>query len=243
MVTEYELRHGLEHGDVDRLANASALPVVERGAYRAHGAHADDAVGHRQRHVARHVGAGLHGQGRQRHGTLDQVVVCRLGGVGAALAVTVDADVDDLWVDRSYRRIVQLQSGHGLRADVVDQHVDVGGQFQQCLAALGLLEVKDDTALVAVGLHEYPGHTAVAARADITHGVTAGRFDLDDIGTQVTEHLRRVGPHQDGRDIEDAYTRQRTTHRDALHACVERAVGRSTGQGFMGTPRKVWMAP
>ncbi|MNN21609.1 hypothetical protein D3C81_1349380 [compost metagenome] len=128
VVAEDEGGHGLEHRDVDALPLAAAFAVEQRGAHRIHRAHADDAVGHSQWHVARHVGAGLHGQGRQRSRALDQVVVGRLGRVGAALAVAVDADVDDPRVDRRHRRVVQPQPHHRLRAHVVDQHVGIRRQ-------------------------------------------------------------------------------------------------------------------
>src|SRR5690606_13822001 len=49
----------------------------------------------------------------------------------------------------------------------------------------------------------------VAHGADGAHVVARRRFDLDDVGPEVAQHLGGVGPHDDRAQVEDAHAGQR----------------------------------
>lgn len=49
-------------------------------------------------------------------------------------------------------------------------------------------------------------------RPDLPRDVAAGRFHLDHIRAHVAQRLGGIGPHQNGRDIDDADAVQRTCH-------------------------------
>ena len=78
MIAEHELRHGLEHRQLDRLAFAGAVAVKQRGEHDMRGIDADDAIRQRQRNVARLLSAGLRSGRRQRADALNEIVVSRL---------------------------------------------------------------------------------------------------------------------------------------------------------------------
>ena len=56
---------------------------------------------------------------------------------------------------------------------------------------------------------------AALHRADVAHVVALVRFDLDHVGAELGEDLRRERPHDDGREVEDLDTGER-----AGHGCV-----------------------
>src|SRR5712692_10203367 len=67
-----------------------------------------------------------------------------------------------------------------------------------------MLQVDRDAALVAIDRGEAQAH-AVLALAEVAHVVAAaGPLDLDDVGAEVGEHHRAVGPGDDAREVEDA---------------------------------------
>ena len=214
MVAHHELRERLEHRHLDRLAAAGALRIEDGGQQRDRRLQPHRAVGQRDRRVARLGATLLREQRGDADGPLNQVVVRGLAGVRAVFAVTEGADVDDLRIHRRHRVVTQAEPRHRLRADVVDQRIATRRQTQAGIAALGLLEVEDDRALVAVQVHRHRAHAGVAHRADGAQVVAGRRLDLDDVGTQVAERLRGVRPHHHGGQVENAQAVQR-----ALRGC------------------------
>ncbi|MNK99487.1 hypothetical protein D3C87_1198820 [compost metagenome] len=195
--------------------------MEQSGADGVRGAQADDAIGHGAGRIARLLGAGQLRQHRDAACALDQVVVGRLGGIGAVLPVAVHADIEDARVHGSDGVVVQAQARHGLRPHVVDQHVGARGQAQHRLPACRLLQVEHQASLAAVRVQEDAGHAFVSRRSDAAHTVAAWRLNLDDVGPQIAQDLRGVGPHQHRRDVDDAHALQRPAHDRTLRLRIE----------------------
>ena len=155
---------------------------------------ADDAIGERQRHVARLPRTGLRGSRRQRADTLNEIVISRLAGIGSVVAVADQADIDEPRVDLAHVVVAELEPAHRRQPGVVDEHIGALAQPQQRRARRGLFEVEDDAALVAVELKIHRAHPGVVAGAALAHQIALRRLDLDDVGAIVGQNLRGVGP-------------------------------------------------
>ena len=210
MVAQHELRHGLEHRQLDRLALAGAVAAEYGGEDDVRGVDADDAVDHCQRHIARPLAAGLGNDGRQRADALNEVVISRLAGIGSGVAITHQADVDEPRIDLAHVIVGELEAAHGRRSRIGDENIGTFTELQQRLARRRLLHVENDAALVAIELQIKRAHIGAAGRADaLAHEVALRRFDLDHIGAVVGKNLRgvRAGDHR--REVEDAQPLQR----------------------------------
>src|SRR5437870_419574 len=75
-----------------------------------------------------------------------------------------------------------------------------------------LLEIEHDRALVAVGVEKDVPHAGMAERPGVAHHVAAGRLDLDHVGAEVGEDLRRVRAHHHRGEVEHAHAVQRAAH-------------------------------
>ncbi|MNR06974.1 hypothetical protein D3C85_1230740 [compost metagenome] len=128
------------------------------------------------------------------------------------MPIAVHTDIQDARIDGSNGGVIQPQARHGLRPDVVDEHVGIRGEPQQRLAAIGLLEVQHHAALAAIGVQEDATHAGIPAGPDAAHRVAAGRLDLDDVGAQVAEDLGGIGPHQHRGHVDDAHTVEGSAH-------------------------------
>ena len=212
VVGEHHLRHGFEHRHFDRLALAGAAARKQRGGDRVDGGEAGDAVGNRQRRITRRRRAGFMEQRRHRRHALDQVVVGGLCGVGSALAETVGADIDDLRVDGSDFFVRQLQPLHRLRPHVIEQYIGGLDQFLQCGQTFGVFQVEHDRALVAVVVQEDVPHRLVPHRRDMAQDVSVRRFDLDDVGAEVTQQLGGKGAQNNRAQVQYTYAVQRLSH-------------------------------
>ena len=91
----------------------------------------------------------------------------------------------------------QAQTLGDARSETLDQHVGLGDEFEDKLAALLGLEVGDDEAPVA------------------QHGVCAagpGPVDAHDVGTEVAEDHRGVRAGPDSGEFDDSQSCQRSRH-------------------------------
>src|SRR6185503_169396 len=77
---------------------------------------------------------------------------------------------------------------------------------------LVLLQVQNHRALVAVDVEEDRAHARMAERPRLPDHVAVGRLDLDHVGAEVGEDLRRVRPHHDRGEVEDADAGERPGH-------------------------------
>jgi hypothetical protein len=210
VITEHEARHRLEHRQVDALALAGAVAVPQRAQHRGDGMQPHHAVGDVDRHVARYAVAAFRHQGRDAGDALHQVVIGRARGVGPVLPETKGAEIDDARIDRRHILKAQAQPRHGLRPDIVDQHVHALGQPQQHLPAFRGLQVHDDAALTAVGVQEHPAHLAAAAGANLPDDVALRAFHLDDVGAHVAKNRGGVRTHHHRGEIEHPHALQRS---------------------------------
>src|SRR6185295_10759178 len=93
-------------------------------------------------------------------------------------------------------------------------------EFACDLLALGLGDVERDRFLVAIHRDEIGGFAGVLSAAVLHPGwapasrvvARAGALDLDHLGAEVGKVLRRPGPGEDAREVEDADVRKRAGH-------------------------------
>ena len=190
---------GVEHGDVDLLALAGGVAVAQGGQHADHReqARADVAQathgGHQWWRVAltlelvdaRH-GLGDRGVGRP-------AVVGRAGGP--------EARHRQVHGPGRHRRDVGPAQAHAVQRaglEVLGHHVEPGGQVQDHLAALGVLEVHADRALVQVVAQERGPHPPALG---VGHGrqrrparvAPLGVLHLDHLGAEPGQELGGVG--------------------------------------------------
>ena len=142
-------------------------------------------------------------------------VVARPVGVGAGRAVARDREMDETRVDRRQLLVAEAQAGEAAGSEVLDDHVGAGEEASKNGRAIGLLEVEPDAPLVAVdGEVIGSGSRAVGLVADpwrspAARRVALRRLDLDDVGPEVGQQHRAVGPGEDRRAVDDAETGER----------------------------------
>ena len=209
MLDHDERHHGLEHRDFDELPAAGLLAGIQRRQDRLRRHQPAGLVAQDGRRVARLAGQPVH-QARDAAQALDDVVIGRPPAVGPVLAPAVNAGIDQPRIALAERVRAEPQRLELLRPDVVDEHVGPIDQPQQHLARRRGLQVEHDAALVAVDPHEQRGHVAADARPGVARGVALRRLDLDDVGAEIAQHLRGVGPEHHRGEIEHAHARERT---------------------------------
>ena len=219
VLDQREVDHGLEHGHLD----VAALPVLAArhqrdqdglsGVERA-GLVADDGG-----QVGRLAALQLAERGQAAQ-ALDDVVVSRATGIGAALGKTVHRHHHQPGVARAQQVRRQAQGNHLLRPHAVDQHVGAVDQQHQGIAGRRLLQVEHHAALAAVGAYEGGRHARLHGRAGGAGRVATGRFDLDDVGAVVAQHLRGIGAEHDGGHVQDADAGQRPGGGEMAHGAL-----------------------
>ena len=209
MLDHDERHHGLEHRDFDELPAPGLLARVQRGEDRLRRHEPAGLVAEDGRRVARLAGQLVHQAGDAAQ-TLDDVVIGRPPAVGPVLAPAMDAGIDQPRVALGERVRAKPQRLELLRPDVVHEHVGLIDHAQQHVARLRALQVEHDAPLVAVDPHEQRGHVAAHARPGVARGVALRRLDLDDVGAEIAQHLRGIGPEHHRGEIEHAHARERT---------------------------------
>src|SRR5215471_1619459 len=203
-----EVEHAVLHGDVDALAAAGAVALIERAhdadcEVQAGAGIADLRAGHQWRPV-------VEPRGRCRAaGALRDVLV--------DLAVLIRARPEALDRSDDHPRIELLDVLPGVahavehaRPEILHQHVAALHQAFEHLLAFRMLGVERDRALVVVehGVIQAVGvrHVAQLPAGDVAG---AGALDLDHVGTEPGEQLgaRRAGLHVT--EIEDAHAVER----------------------------------
>ena len=127
---------------------------------------------------------------------LDDEVVARPGSVGPVRTVAADGQVDEVAVQPSQGGVVEPQAGEPPDPKVLDQDVRTLEEATQHLAATVDAQVEPERALIAIDRCEVGRDARLAARACATTdpgrtpasaGITFGRLDLDDVGTEVAK--------------------------------------------------------
>ncbi len=148
------------------------------------------------------------------HG-LDDEVVARPLGLGSGGAVARDREMDETRVDRRQLLVAEAQASEATGPEVLDDHVGAGEEASKNGRAIGLLEVEPDAPLVAVdGEVIGSGSRAIGLVADpwrspAARRVALRRLDLDDVGPEVGQQHRAVGPGENRRAVDDAETGER----------------------------------
>ena len=93
------------------------------------------------------------------------------------------------------------------------QNIALPNQGQQHRRRLRLLQVEHERALVAIEVEEDVAHLAVPGRLGIPHDIASRRLDLDHLGAEVAQDLRRQRPQHNRRQIEDLDAGQRPRFR------------------------------
>ena len=89
-------------------------------------------------------------------------------------------------------------------AIVLDDRVGLDGEATHDIAAVLLLEIDHDAALVAVEVEEGGGHAALERAAEEAGRIALGWFDFDHVGAEVTEHHRAKRSRHNLGEIQDA---------------------------------------
>ena len=154
----------------------------------------------------------LAGQAHQAAHRLDHVVVAGAFGVGPGLAEAGDRAIDERGVDRLQACEIEPVFLQCARLEVLNNDLTFSGKFANQFSAFGLRKVDRYRTLVAVG-GEVIGGVALRAIRMRGEGRTPGArvvsrarlFNLDDVGAQIAENLRRPRPSEHAGKIEHAH--------------------------------------
>jgi len=113
----------------------------------------------------------------------------------------------------------------------MQQHVRALGELEERAAALFLLEVEHEAPLAAVAPKVEGRHVGVPPRPELARGVPLRRLDLDHVGAEVTELLRRPRAQDDGGAVENAHAIERSGIRWAPWARAMRQIRPPAGSG------------
>ena len=199
---------GRGHRDLDVLATAGPLALVERG---------EDAGQALERGVHVAVGDRVVGVGPAASFALEPgqpALRAHDGGVRPAMgpragrAVAGQRGVDQVGVLGGQRLVAQADAVHDAGAEVLQHHVAAPDQLAQDLDGARLAQVERDVALAAVLLREVRGD-GVDPRERVAGHVALGRLHLDDVGPHVGQHPPAVGPGEHPGEVEDPHPAQR----------------------------------
>jgi hypothetical protein len=131
---------------------------------------------------------GIAGSGALEHQSGDRLigdVVRRPVLVGPGLPEAGDRHVDQPRIDRLRLLVAKAQARHRAGPEAFEQHVGLGDQRAQPLAAFVGLQIERDGSLVAV-------QRRMEGR-ELARRITAGRpFDQDHLGPQIGHQQRRI---------------------------------------------------
>ena len=136
--------------------------------------------------------------------------------VGAGLSERRYRGVHQAGRVRGQAFVAQTQRIHVARRGGLQHYVGGDGELAQRGRALRRVDVQRYAALVGVEVE--PVQAAAGAglaadeRADVAHGVAAGRFNLDDVGAQVGQQLAAIDAHGAGQ-VEGAVAGERLGRR------------------------------
>jgi len=217
MLCHHKSGHRLEHRHFDGLALAGPL-TLQKG--RHHGINhrqPDRLVADQGRHETR-LAAGRCFERDEAAAALDDVVKSGTAGEWAVLAVAVCRAVDEARVDLAQALPSEAEPRHRLRTHIVHQNVALPDQRQQHRRRFLLFQIEHERAFVAVEIEKDMAHLAMPRGSGIAHDVAVRRFDLDDVGPEIGEDLRRQRPEDDRGQIENLDPRERSWFRLARFA-------------------------
>ena len=175
-----------------------------------------------QNRQVRDGNAGAHGPAarlaRDRHQAaeaLRDLVEAGPVGVGAVLAETGNARIDQARVDLAERGVVDAETLFYVRPIVLDHDVGRGGEPAKNLDALWRFQVEPDGPLVAVQVLKI---RAVPGAAEPFAGLQVrGQLHLDDVGPPVRELTSRGGTGAHAGEVEHGEAGKRTGRSRSRH--------------------------
>ena len=175
------MEHGIDHRQVDVLADTGPFAVVERVAERGEAVDAATHVGDPQpdelRRAVRAAGH-VHNAGER----LGDEIVADSVRERTFAAERGDRHHDELGIPRLERGVVEPAFFHHARPEILHHHVHGRDQVVQDVERCGLVEIQTQAALAAVLLHEI-GAAVVPDEWQQPRRIAHRRlFDLDDVG-------------------------------------------------------------
>ena len=134
---------------------------------------------------------------------LDDVVKSGAVGERPILTVAMRRAIDEAAVDLAQHVVGEAEPRHRLGAHIMQEDIAAADQREQHLAGLGAFQIKAQRAFVAIEVQENMAHLAVPRRAGKAHDVAPRRFDLDHLGAEIAQDLRRKRPQYHGRQVDD----------------------------------------
>ena len=194
------------------LALARALTREQRGGDRLGRHHAGQLVGNDGPHQPGPgvVGAAL--DRRQPGERLNQRVIDRALGIGAAIAKAADRDIDDLRRDLPHHVFAQANALDDAGAHVLDEHIGALQQLLHQIHAALVFGIDRDRALGAIVVQERGGKAALTVRHGAGEVAAAGVLDLDHLGALVGQHHRRQGAGNNAGHVDHTKTCKRAGH-------------------------------
>ena len=207
----HAVEHRLVQRDVDDLAGAAALHVMQREQRADHAVQRSDRVAEREvRARRRSVGKArdvAHAADPFGDGGESRPLAIRPG-----LSVAGDAHEDELRVVARERVPAEVPLLERAGAEILDHDLRAAGEAPHDLLPLGTAQVAGHGFLVP-GLHMPPERGAVPDAAPLAQGVAlARRLDLDHLGAEVAQRLGAERPGDERAELKHPDTGKRTCH-------------------------------
>jgi hypothetical protein len=132
--------------------------------------------------------------------------ISRLLAIGPGLAVTGDRKHDQPRIDLDQVIPADAEFGHDAGAEIFGDDIGCGRQFQDQFAGAGGFQVYADIALADI-LLKIIAAEPVTLTAEPAGHIALGWFNLEDLGTQIGQHPRGIGPGDNARKVEDLQSR------------------------------------
>ena len=201
-----------------------SFAVIQRGHDRIGRRHPAKFVGDNRGRIGWWVVRVAHrGQSGHARDRLDAVVV---GWLVAIRPVRTEPDCgygNQPGVSFAQRLGGERQSRQRSRPDAGHKNIRIVQQVKQIGAVCFCFQIQGNAALVAIGAQKCGTHSGRPGRLNLPQHVAFGTLDFDDIGAQITKHLRSKGPEYDRGHVNDPDTRQQAVFIDA-HGHVPDAV-------------------
>jgi hypothetical protein len=119
------------------------------------------------------------------------------------LAVSGNRTIDQPWIERLQRGVVEFQSPHHPRAEILHDDVRSCHKPADRVDRIGRFQIEHEAFLAGIELAEHAAE-AVAKRPAGSHRLASNQLDLDDLRSHVGKHPRTMRAGDRGRKIEDA---------------------------------------
>ena len=195
MFGQHEAGKAIEHRHFDMLSFAGPQLVDKRGEHGLRAIGSRNLVGDEGGQIARlWIAIDLGEEGSCSRRRLNDIVIGRQILPRAILTKAGKMRVDDIGLDRFDRIITKTKFGDRLCPNIMDK--DIGGceQLTQDRRVFRRFKVQDDRFLTPVHRQMGAAHEGRGFElAHVARGIALRAFNLDDVCTQIAEHLRCIG--------------------------------------------------